>query len=629
MSTQELAERLSVSGSSIKHSMGDVREFLNEQGVSLVNIPQKGMRIEATEAQLKDLENLLEWQMNRDEASDGYRRDYIFETLFRYRKTYTLQLFAEELYVSRNVITKDLKEINEFLIPFHVTVEVKKNRGIIVNGHEFEIRQALIVYNNQKWWNGEYLETPERLDVRISRKAWTFFSNFYLKEEAEIWEIQEALLDIEQKVEAEFTDIALGRLMEYLLITRERLRINKKIDGYYREDMPGVPEKYLEAAEVSLKLYLKRDDACWEFEKTYLAARLYVANTIETRNRMCGYHKDIARYLEEVQTTIGRYYEPMGTELIDDIEDLIVSMQYSVAYRIHDWTDARKDVKERMAELYAICLFHIVILESATGLAFQEDDLARIVLLIYNYMKKKRKEAVFVTASSEEASHYNLRKLKGEFPYIYFKKIVKYNEFSIEDYSDVLVVSTVALKEKASNILCITKHVSDRDIQTIKEYLEVRADKKNEALHRVFREELIYDMVAKNKKDALEKAVAKIQQQGLVGGSFYDEVIKREEILATSIGSGVAIPHVYEKSVVESCVTVIRLKNSVKWSEDERVDLIFLFALTDEKVEDITKIFAHMYHVLKEDDLIRKIRAAADRKDVLRLVMDCEYKVYL
>lgn len=621
ISTQELAERLGVSTSSIRHNLSSLRALFGEKGVNLVSVPQKGLYIEATDEQRKEIDNMLLQFANHNPISEGFRRDYIFQTVFRYQGGYTLQLLAEELYVSRNAVSKDLQYLNKFLEIFHVRITAKKNKGIVVEGHEFEIRQALILYNNQKWWNETYLEPPKELDVRMSSRAWTFLSNFYPESLEEIWEIQDALHQMEQQTELIFTDISFGRLMEYLTIARERLKQGKYISSHIREKRLTIGKKYLKAAEVFLSLYISEEDECWKYERTYLAARLCEASTIKCRKRSSGYGEAVEEYLEAVKYVVRRYYSDDDRELIENVEDLITAMRYRENYCIYDWTDLSKDIKEHLAGLYAVCMMQIYILEEATGLNFREDDIARITLLLQNHMNKRRKEAILVTASNEEESYYNLKKLKEEFPYIHFRGIVDYRDFRLEDYERALVVSTVVLKDEAPNLICITKHVSSSDIGVIKQKLTDTGIYHQEILEKVFCENVICDITAKNKADVLQQAVDKLKEFDYVDEGFLAEVLAREEILSTSIGSGVAIPHVYKKSVLKSGVAVIRLKNSVNWTEEERVDLIFLFAIGDEDGRDVKRIFSHMYHILREDELIDKIRKAESKEKILKLIL--------
>ena len=561
---------------------------------------------------------------NHSPVSEGFRRDYILQTVFNYQGNYTVQLLAEELYVSRNVISKDLKWLNEFLEKFHVKIGTKKNRGIVVIGHEFEIRQALILHNNQKWWKEDYLYPPEWIDVRLSKRAWTYLSSFYPLCAEEIEEIQKWLHAMEDQLGMVFTDISFGRLMEYLIITRERIRQKKYILSYIREEHLQIEESYLLAAELFLSGYISTEDECWQYERCYLAARLCEATVIRGRKSTGVYHDRIRTYLEEVKNAVGGYDGINNSELIDNVEELITTIQYREDYRIYDWTDLAKDIKKRFAGLYAVCMMRIDILEDHTGINFLEDDIARMVLLIHNHIKKRRKEVVFVTAANLEESYYHLEKLKEEFPYLRFEKVINYQEFRPEEYAENVVISTVVLRGDLPNVICITKHVDDLDIWTIRERLGTRRIYTPKILERVFTQEQIYDITVKNKTDALRQIVDRMTEQGCVERGFLNEVMARENILSTCVGNKVAIPHVYRKHVLKSSVAVARLKNSVDWFEKERVDLIFLFAIGEENREDIKELFGHMYNILKEDEKIEKIKKAVDKMEIIRLILKCE-----
>ena len=608
----------------MKHNLGLVREFYGEYGAKINSVPQKGLCVEATEEQREELRNRLQWIANKHLMSEGFRRDYIFQTVFRYQDNYTLQLLAEELFVSRNVISKDIAHLNEYLEEFHVKLVPRRNSGIIVEGHEFNVRQAMILYNNHRWWNEAYLKQPPELDERISARGWTFISNFYPESKGDLWKIQDLLLSVEKELEVVFTDISFGRLLEYLIMTRERLKMGRYIRSFAKETHLKLPEKYLKAADIYLGNYLKPEDAVWQYERVYLAARLYVASTVRGEYKPSGYRQVITDYVEMIRRAVGQYYNKIDPELIDRIEDMIVVMQYRKDYQIYDWTDLSREIRKRLAGLYAICMININMLEDATGLSFRQDDLAEIVLLVHNYMRKRRKEAVVVTASNEEVVYYNLAKLKEEFPYLEFKGVVDHREFRAEDYEDMLVISTAALKAEAPNIINITKHVSDADMETIRKRLPDAENQSPEVLSKVFNKELVFDLVGKNKEDVLEQISNRMIELGYAKKGILEEVLRREKILSTSVGKRVAIPHVYQTGVLKSGVAIARLKNSIDWSETERVKLLFFFAIGEETRDDVKKIFSHMYNILQMDSLLEDIRETKEHEKVVQHLLNSE-----
>ena len=92
-------------------------------------------------------------------------------SLLNYEKNYSVRLFVDELYVSRSVILNDLDNLNELLERFHIKFLVKKNKGIVIDGNEFEIRQAITFFQNKRLFKTDYLKAPREIDPRLSDRA--------------------------------------------------------------------------------------------------------------------------------------------------------------------------------------------------------------------------------------------------------------------------------------------------------------------------------------------------------------------------------------------------------------------------------------------------------------------------
>ena len=148
MTADELARIVNVSVSSIKHNIKDVREELKKYDIELLSIPRKGFCLDIDNSQraltLQEIDNA------NSPDSFSFRKNYILDTLFQYNSVYTIQLFADELYVSRSIIRKDLQYITNILERHDLTLMKKRNYGIVIEGNEFNIRQAMIEHNIKK-----------------------------------------------------------------------------------------------------------------------------------------------------------------------------------------------------------------------------------------------------------------------------------------------------------------------------------------------------------------------------------------------------------------------------------------------------------------------------------------------
>lgn len=625
LTAKELAERIDVSESSIKHNISIVKEELEKFGLCLINVPQKGFGIrsmsEGFEENIEENIQKLREGMAGDPSTSEFRRNYIMETLLNYEKSYSVSLFAEELHVGRSVILNDLKELNEAFVKFHIELLTRKNSGIIIEGNEFEIRQAIIFFQNERLLGKEYINAPQEIDPRISNRAWTFISEYCANDARHIVKIEDSISNIEQFLKQDFTDITYGRLLEYILVSQKRMR-----QGIYITcDLPGerlpLEEKYFEAADKLKNLFSNPEREYWKYERMFLAARIYVASTVNGVRNAVNQDRIIAKvFLSEIKNSIGGYFNP-DDDLVNCIANLVNMIRYRSNYRIYDWLDISYEVRKKYTSLYALVMLHISLLEEDTGLELQKDDIATLVLLLVNHMRNHKQEVVFVTASTVEQSNYNIEKLKENFPYLDFVKCVFYKDFRFEDYSNQLIISSVNLKIERKNLLYVTKHVSEEDIEAVKNKIG-SIDSENNIIFQIYKEELILDMSAVDKKDVLKKIAEHMKSCGYVEEGFYQELMNREQKYSTVIGKGLAIPHVYLKAVKKSGVSVIRLNNKVRWSDNGWTDIIFCFAIGDEKSEDIKKIFEHMYWVLENRSLLEDIRAAKDSAEILSLLLN-------
>ena len=283
-SIEELAEMTDVSVSSIKHSLGDIADFIEGYEAKLLRVPRKGICMVVTDQQREKILEALDAYANSDPESFYYRKNYILDILFHFPANYTIQLFSEELCVSRKIIQKDLNKIEEYLEGFHLELSKVKNQGIRILGREFDVRQAIVDTQNKKYWKHTYIEElPKDLDYRISKRAFTFFSDYYSVND--IMLAQEYLAESEKELGVVFVDISFCRITEYLLLTQKRIKEDKKIRDRADRKMTVLYDVYINAAKMILDRMFP-GDSDMELEYQFLAAKLAVAKTCEVQAKL-------------------------------------------------------------------------------------------------------------------------------------------------------------------------------------------------------------------------------------------------------------------------------------------------------------------------------------------------------
>lgn len=622
ITANSLADLTGISASNIKHNLAQIKKELEKFNVSLQSIPKKGFLLVATPEQRQEIVQALDEAVSRTSEFYTYRKEYILDTLFLYQANYTIQLFADELSVSRNAIQKDLEQIDEELKKFHVKIKRVRNQGIILEGNEFNIRQSMIDCNNSKYWNWNrdtILDNTEGMDRRISKKAYTYLSSTYSKEN--LITIQEELQAAEQKLGIQFEDISFGRLLEYLAITIERVHIGKKINKVaQQEESVEINSKYLDVALLILKHILPENKKGYLAEAKYLAARLFVAATCEDTNVKVNdtYKEIVVDFLLGIEEIIGTKLLSINEELIKELSIAFVRVKTREAYQILDWSELYRDIQKRLTGLYGICLTNLYDVEDSMGCRFRQDDVAWFVLLIHNCMSdtKNRIPAILVHGTNSYTAFYQKEKIEEAIPKLTIKKSLYFKRFESALAGDSLIIATVPFKDQADNVIEITKHISKSDMECIQSGLDnmewkYQVKLLQEIVQEVFAAELIIpNLSVPNKEEAIRKMAKLLKEEGCVEEGFCDKVLERERFCPTSIGNEIAIPHHYQDHILKNCVAIARVRHRVPWNQDEKVKLIFLIAIKYKEPLKIKVLFHYMYELIENQELLQKVKNA-------------------
>ena len=102
------------------------------------------------------------------------------------------------------------------------------------------------------------------------------------------------------------------------------------------------------------------------------------------------------------------------------------------------------------------------------------------------------------------------------------------------------------------------------------------------------------------------------------------EILKREELMSTAIGKGIAIPHVRLSSVTDLVMAVGVCKKPItdyQTIDETPVDLLFMIAAAYNQHSLYLKTISHFCGKLKQESLHENIINAKDAQEVFSLLM--------
>jgi len=143
----------------------------------------------------------------------------------------------------------------------------------------------------------------------------------------------------------------------------------------------------------------------------------------------------------------------------------------------------------------------------------------------------------------------------------------------------------------------------------------------------ILEKNVIIGLQAKDRNEAIMKLVEKLEKNGHIHKSYYDDVIKREESYPTGLpteGVNIAIPHAKSEAIIDSTIglavleTPVVFNNMADASEALAVEIIFLIA--NSASTEQTVILQQLMEKFSDEEILIALSKADTTKKVMDLV---------
>ena len=138
----------------------------------------------------------------------------------------------------------------------------------------------------------------------------------------------------------------------------------------------------------------------------------------------------------------------------------------------------------------------------------------------------------------------------------------------------------------------------------------------------------LLELKATDKTDVLLELSEFAKEKGLVPDAerMFEGLMKREELISTGIGDGVAIPHARVAGVEKIFIIFARSKKGIDFDslDGEPARLFVTIVGPEEGDKDQLKILSRTARLLKQSDFRERFLAAASEEEALRCVREGE-----
>ncbi|KUJ89839.1 BglG family transcription antiterminator [Thermoanaerobacter sp. CM-CNRG TB177] len=622
-----IANTLKVSNKTIRNDLKKAEEFVQQKGVKIIKKPRVGIVLEGPRNKKLELVDEIKKSLDFEEPfSPEARKNYILKRLFMSKGSVTIKELAEELYVSRITIHKDLQSVEKWLNKFNLKLLKKPNYGIEVVGDEENWRNAvasLIVLTKEQKELKEFLynDYTGRIDYRTLMQLRELFDIDYKQ-------LEKIVSNAESKLKFRFSDEAFISLVIHVAISIERLK-HKKDVKLSKAVLNNLKQKdeYVIAQQMAKEIEEKFNVVLSESEIGYIV--LHIIGTKMQQNKI----EDVNLELEDEESIelavimskeiINIAERALSLDLSNDkqlLNGLILHLRPTInrlKYGLTLRNPLLNDIKENYPEIYGVAWMTSVVFEKYLGKKVAEEEIGYIALHLGAAVERAKKplKALVVCTTGIGTAQLLAARLEKSFKQIEIKDIVSSVSLHESILNDIdIVISTVPI-EINKPFINISPLLTQNDIKRLDEFIQAL----NKRSNLIDTQLLDVDGIYLKKEDLLNKVCMELHKKGYVKEEYIQDVITREKIASTAIGNGIAIPHGLPEHVNKSVFTVVRLKNPIAWDE-EKVDMLFMISLTQSDIAKSRYIFRKLYNKLESPEFVENIKKAKNREEIIKLL---------
>jgi len=642
-----LAEKISMSGKTVRNYLKILQEELKLKGIILVLKPNLGVYLDISDEERSFLQKDMHFvDKSEEEFSPQYRQSYILRTLLKNKYTYTLQLLAEDLYCSKSTIVNDLTYTDKWLKNRGLHLKRKQNQGLWIEGNENDYRRAMMDLFSESNGNSDAnLENEvDKLDYRVDFVNYKKIRQLFPR--IDLFKIQEIIKEAEEKLQYYFTDQAFINLIIHIAIAIERVKNEKEIKMVeeFFETLKGkyeleVATWVVERLSETFHLTFSKD------EIGYIALHMLGAKIQEEVDPSnCDILLDVQNeeYVVTAKEIVGLAGEVLNVNLSQDkllltalvlhLRPTIVRLKYGLELR----NPMLDTIKNEYTSIFGAAWACSSIFEKRLGVSINEDEVAYIAMHLAVGVGRlsKRVKAIVVCSSGVGTSQLIATRLEKTFHEIDIIATIPLNllKEDIIDKTD-LIISTIPGILDSPKFVYVSAMLGATDVLKIRkqlEKLEIISEREdlshNEELDShisgVLDEELCFiDDKRHNLTDIINYYGKIMEQKGYVKSGFCENVLERENISSTVIGKGIAIPHSTQEFVKQSKICIVRIDEPIML-EDEKVKLIIILALKFNDYMVTKEFYRKFYSILDSEKLIAKIMESNDKLHILEVFLN-------
>lgn len=568
----------------------------------------------------------LGYSINKDHAYDVLRdllseekgipqtsKERIVFLLNKLLKSHQDDLFniydiSDELYISPSTIRNELKRVKRKLNKYDIE--------LILKGDSFKIDG--LEKNKRKMLSSILYEESDIHFLSLDTLQQSFRNiNIDL--------IKSIILSEFQKYHYFINDYSLSNLVLHLALSIERIRD----DNHYIQNNQTINEDLIE--------YKLAKDLAFQLENyfqiTFSKAEVFEM-TLLIASRASSFNYRTMK-ISDLEEFVGKDCLDLVYSLVDDIKSLysidLSDPEFLMRFTLHIYNliirshnnylsknPLTKEIKTSYPLIYDMSVTIAKIIIEKTNVHINDDEIAYITFHIGSILETQKSFATKLPIAIFCPNYYDLSyKLIDSIQQYFSNDVIISHVFTNENdllsiHNIDLIITTVPLNVILETpVFEIKMFLSNQDRYKLSEKIkEININKQKNELRKYLTQLIIPDLFErkedfKNKNECLSIMVNKLVENKYVEISFYDEIIKREQLSSTAFGN-FAIPHSMKMNAYKTGINVMITRKPIKW-DNHSVNLVLMMCFNKNERYIFNNIYDIITTILSESDNVKRI----------------------
>ncbi|MGE0990778.1 BglG family transcription antiterminator [Bacillus sp. Gnz1/2] len=626
---QELADRIGCSEKTIRNDFKVIEEYVEKHSDALlIRRPGLGVCLEITDYDKSSLFNkLYAVQQDIGYASDEERLLQIAYSLLMNVKPVTVQELAEQYFVNRATVKKDLDRIETWLEELGLDLVVKQRIGLTVESDERSKRKALAKLS-------DLIHNRELMNQFIKKQFLYHEIKFVMTE----------LKALQKRYATFFTDDTLENLLLHTLIMVRRMKLKQPI-SMSKDDLKIVREtkEYGWALDFLTRLEFVFTVHFTEEEIAYLAIHIlggkfryqdeWERDKLNVNNPMLS---------QVVSHLIGRMSKlneiDFGEDpfLLEGLQMHLYTTLNRLQYNLSVSNPMLHEIKRMYPYMFDMLIHELDDMNQSLSLQIPEEEAAYLTLHFQAAMerlsdKKVSKNVIIVCHMGIGMSQLLRTKIERKFRHVHVLDCIAKSdleEYLMKNKKVELIISTIDLPQLNIPHFVVSPLLERSEESKLEEFMK----KLDEIPSNGNKDFVLLDYTTpflvflqqevEHRYELIERLARSLYEKGYVEKEYIENAIARDRMSATTIGAGVAIPHGSPKLIKESVIAVATLREPLDWGV-EKVSLVFMLAVKSDGKEVTKQLFHELSFISEQPVFVQKL---IKEKNIMKFLSYLRYE---